>query len=83
MWDDFQELASGYLNWRTEEAKADATIAGQQQLNNTVEQMANVSQPQPLNSNQYANIMQTMQENPTYLVGGVLALAVVYLLAKK
>jgi hypothetical protein len=83
MWDDFQELASGYLNWRTEEAKADATIAGQQQLNNTVEQTANVSQPQPLNSNQYANIMQTMQENPTYLVGGVIALAVIYLLAKK
>lgn len=84
MWDDFTELANGYLNFRTAEAQADATAAGQNALNNAVEQTANVNQAQPLNSSQYSNFMQSAQSNPTLAIGGgALVLAVVYLLARK
>ncbi len=82
-WDNFTELAAGYLDLRSAEAKADATAQGQQTLNNTVEQTANVNQPQPLTSGQYSNFMESVGGNPTIAIGGALALAVVYLLARK
>ena len=82
-WDSFTELANGYLTFRTAEAEADATAAGQNALNNTVEQTANVNQAQPLTSTQYSGFTQSITSNPALAVGGALALAVVYLLAKK
>lgn len=82
-WDNFTELATGFMQLRAEEAKADATGAAQAALNNTVEQSSNVNQNQPLNSTQYAGLMQSVQGNSGLLIGGALALVGLILLVKK
>lgn len=72
--DSFTQLVNGYFQFKTAEAQADAAGVGQQNLNNTVEQDANVNNQNPLNSDQYAGFFKPLQNNP---VGAVVVVAAV------
>lgn len=81
--DSFAEIANGYFQFRTAEAQADATGAGQAQLNNTVEQQTGTGQV-PLGGSQLngAGSLINGVDNKVLVFGGIGLLAAVLLIKR-